>query len=56
MTRKHFRKMADIISTIPDQNIRKATALSFARWCKDENPRFKMDRFLKACQPKQVQA
>lgn len=51
MTRKHFQKIAAIVSTIEDERVRKATALSFARWCMDENRNFRMDLFLKACEP-----
>jgi len=56
MTRKHFQKIADILSTIKDEDVRKATALTFARWLGDENPRFKVELFLRACEPKQVRS
>ena len=51
MTRKQFVKVAAIVSAIEDEDARKATALSFARWFMNENPRFKVERFLRACEP-----
>jgi len=51
MTRKHFRRTAQIISKIQDSQIRRSTALSFAVWFKEENPRFKTQTFVEACEP-----
>jgi hypothetical protein len=49
MTRKHFKRAAEIISKIEDPQVRRATALSFAVWFREENPRFKTQLFIDAC-------
>jgi len=54
MTRKHFRRVAQIVSNIQDPQARRATALSFVVWFKEDNPRFKTQTFMEACEPKQV--
>ena len=54
MTRKHFKRTAEIISKIEDPQVRRATALSFAVWFREENPRFKTQTFLEACEPREA--
>lgn len=49
MTRKHFKRAAEIIAKIEDPQVRRATALSFAVWFREENPRFKTQLFINAC-------
>ena len=49
MTRKHFKRTALIVSKIQDSQVRRSTALSFAIWFKEENPRFKTQTFLETC-------
>jgi|TARA_R100000900_G_scaffold129329_1_gene105161 hypothetical protein len=52
MTRKHFTRTAQIVSKIQDPQVRRATALSFAAWFKEENSNFKTPMFIQACEPK----
>ena len=54
MTRKHFKRAAEIISKVEDSQVRRATALSFAVWFKEENPRFKTQTFLEAGEPREA--
>lgn len=49
MTRKHFKMVAQVVSAIDDLGIRKETALNFASEFQKENPRFDIERFIKAC-------
>ena len=49
MTRKHFKMVAQVVSAIDDMDIRKETALNFASEFQKENPRFDIERFIKAC-------
>lgn len=53
MTRKHFKRTAQIISKIQNPQVRRATALSFAVWFKEENSRFKTQTFMEACEPEE---
>ncbi len=50
MTRKHFEATAQIISSVKDDAIRHQLALDFAQYYKQENPRFVIDRFIRACE------
>lgn len=47
MTLKHFKAIAEIISSQPDVSITLAEDL--ASYFKTENPNFDRDRFLAAC-------
>lgn len=47
MTRKHFKAIAEIISSQPDVSITLAEEL--ASYFKSDNPNFDRDRFLTAC-------
>tara|TARA_R110002074_G_scaffold244292_2_gene416049 strand:- start:92 stop:256 length:165 start_codon:yes stop_codon:yes gene_type:complete len=50
MTRKDYIKIAKILSTTElEAHKRASLAVSFASVCKEDNPRFDVDRFLKAC-------
>ena len=49
MTRKDFVLIADVISKIEGEEIRKVCAEAFAERLKLINPQFKADRFMKAC-------
>lgn len=49
MTKKHFAMVARIVSEIQEVGIRKEVALNFAQSFQDENPRFDITRFVKAC-------
>jgi hypothetical protein len=49
MTKKHFVMVAQVVSAIDDINIRRETALNFASEFQKENPRFDIERFIKAC-------
>ena len=49
MTRKHFVMVAQVVSAIDDVNIRRETALNFASEFQKENPRFDIEKFVKAC-------
>lgn len=49
MTKKHFQMVANVISAIDDINTRRETALNFASEFQKENPRFDIQRFIKAC-------
>jgi hypothetical protein len=51
ISRKHFQRIADIISTVEDEEIRNKLSLDFSVYFKDENKNFKIDRFLEACRP-----
>ena len=53
MTRKHFKRTAEIISRIQDTPTRRTTALNFAIWFKEENSRFKTQTFMEACEPEE---
>lgn len=49
MSRKHFRALAEQIALIPDLSMRITAAHAVAEACRRLNPRFKMERFLRAC-------
>jgi len=49
MTKKHFQLVARIVSAIDDVDTRKEVALNFAHSFQEENPRFDIFRFIKAC-------
>ena len=50
MTKKDFIKIANILKTTElEPHKRASLAVSFAAVCRDENPNFNVDRFLKAC-------
>ena len=49
MTKKHFQLVANVVSAIDDINIRRETALNFASEFQKENPRFDIQKFIKAC-------
>lgn len=49
MTKKHFVMVAQVVSAIDDMDIRRETALNFASEFQKENPRFDIERFVKAC-------
>ena len=50
MTRKDYVKIAKILkSTDLADHLRASLAVSFASVCKEDNPNFSSDRFLKAC-------
>jgi hypothetical protein len=51
MTRKDFKMIAEVVSSIEDKHVRQATALNFAHRLKDTNPRFNATRFIDACDP-----
>tara|TARA_B100000686_G_scaffold203571_1_gene210403 strand:+ start:208 stop:444 length:237 start_codon:yes stop_codon:yes gene_type:complete len=50
MTKKDFIKIANILKTTElEPHKRASLAVSFAAVCRDDNPNFNVDRFLKAC-------
>ena len=49
MTRKHFVMIAQVVSAIDCVDTRKEVALNFASQFTKENPRFDIERFVKAC-------
>ena len=49
MTRKHFKMVAQIVSNIDCMDTRKEVALNFASEFQKENPRFDIEKFIKAC-------
>ena len=49
MTRKHFRIIAGIISTIQNDKIRKETAINACNVLCTTNPYFNASKFLTAC-------
>ena len=49
MTRKHFVMIAQVVSAIDCINTRKEVALNFSSKLTKENPRFDIERFIKAC-------
>ena len=49
MTKKHFVMVARIVSAIEDMGTRREVALNFAHSFQEENPRFDIVRFVKAC-------
>ena len=50
MTKKDYIKIANILKTTELEPHRRASlAVSFASVCRDDNPNFNVDRFLKAC-------
>jgi hypothetical protein len=49
VTKKHFQLVANVVSAIDDINIRRETALNFASEFQKENPRFDIQKFIKAC-------
>ena len=50
MTRKDYVKIAKILKgTELEPHKRASLAVSFASVCREDNPRFDVDRFLKAC-------
>jgi hypothetical protein len=51
MTRKTFQLIAKVVSTIDNEDTRRETALNFANELQHLNPNFRMDLFLKACNP-----
>ena len=52
MTRKDFQMIADVVKMIDDKDTRHTVAMNFAVKLKDVNPRFNMNLFVSACQPK----
>ena len=49
MTKKHFVMVAQVVSAIDCINTRREVALNFASEFQKENPRFDIERFVKAC-------
>jgi hypothetical protein len=49
MTSRHFRRIAEIISTIKDEDERRRIAGMFADELRSTNPNFDRNRFLSAC-------
>lgn len=49
MSRKHFKALAERIALIPDLSARIKAAHAVAEACRQFNPRFKPERFLRAC-------
>ena len=50
MTRKDYIKIAKILKTTDlEAHKRASLAVSFASVCKEDNPRFDIERFLNAC-------
>ncbi len=49
MTRKHFKMVAQVVSAIDNSDTRSEVALNFASEFQKENPRFDIQKFLKAC-------
>ena len=49
MSRRHFKALAERISSINDLTIRTIAAHAVAEACREFNPRFKLERFLHAC-------
>ena len=50
MTRKDYIKIAKILKTTElEDRRRNSVAASFASMCMEDNPRFDIERFLKAC-------
>ena len=49
MTKKHFQMVAQVVSAIDNGDTRSEVALNFASEFQKENPRFDINRFLKAC-------
>ena len=50
MTRKDYIKIAKILKTTELEGHKRASlAVSFASVCKEDNARFDVERFLKAC-------
>lgn len=50
MTRKHFQLVANVVAAIDNLDTRKEVALNFASEFTKENPRFDIEKFIKACQ------
>jgi hypothetical protein len=48
MTRKDFEMIASIVRTIHDKSQRAVTALAFVERLTELNPRFDVDKFLRA--------
>ena len=56
MTRKDYIKIAKILKTTDlEAHKRASLAVSFASVCKEDNPRFDIERFLTACGVKSSQ-
>lgn len=49
MSRKHYVAFANVVKQIPDADQRKVAAAAIVAVCKDDNPRFDVQRFLTAC-------
>jgi hypothetical protein len=50
MTRKDYEKIAKILKTTHLEDHQRASlSVSFASVCREDNPRFDVDRFLRAC-------
>ena len=49
MTRKHFKMVAQVVSAIDNMDTRREVALNFASEFQKENPRFDIEKFIKAC-------
>ena len=49
MSRKHFIALASAIAAIENKKARRAAAEKIAAACRQFNPRFNLDRFLRAC-------
>ncbi len=48
MTKKHFKKLAEMCGGITDPTLRREQAEELARLCKADNPRFDRERFMQA--------
>lgn len=48
LTKKDFTKVAEILSTVEDETVRKNLAYQFSMWFKVENPKFNLKTFEKA--------
>lgn len=53
LQRRHFEFIADVISRMPDDKVKKKTATHFGVRLLSTNPQFDFDRFLKACCPEE---
>ena len=48
-TRKHYQTIADVIKKIDNEVIRKSTCQRFIIVFRENNPKFDVDKFKKAC-------
>jgi hypothetical protein len=49
VTRKDFNVIAEVLTMVEDQEVRRMLALTFCTMFINKNPRFKKELFLKAC-------